>query len=741
MFYNSPKHKHNFCAIYRGAGGAGDATGDSASEALLVRELAAEVQLDANAAEAARAAAVVAQLAAELAETNAETAETNAETAETNAETAASSATSSASAASSSASAASTSATNAANSASSASTSATNAANSASSASTSATNAAASSASASASASTATTQASNASSSASSAASSASTATTQATNAANSASAAATSATNAASSATSASTSASTATTQAGIATTQATNASNSATAAATSATNASNSASAAATSATNAATSATNAANSATSAATSATNAANSFDAFDDRYLGNKASAPSLDNDGNALINGALYFDTTLNIMRVYSTTGGWQSITNALASEPIRHSVRPSLLLDFANTKTLDPRITFTRASTGTYFDANGILQTAASGVARFEHNPVTGESLGLEIEEQRTNLSLYSDNFSTDRIATRITVSVNQITSPDGTINADKLIASVDNNTHTLLRSLTLSAISHTASYYFKAAEYSRVRLYYSSFAATRADFNLADGTVAVAGTSAPTASITTVGNGWYRCSMTFTGTATSVGLGLALLDNTGANSFAGNEFNGIYVFGEQLEAGSFATSYIPTVASQVTRSADSASMTGSNFSSWFRQDEGTLYAEAFNRGVPINNNYHICYASDGSSSNFMSIRINNNTGRVHVTGITGGATQWSSSSTTIPTAGTFAKTSVAYKTNDIALTANSDTIVTDTTAVIPVVNNFYIGSTNTVTQPINGTIKKIAYYPLRLSNAELQGLTTV
>jgi hypothetical protein len=312
-------------AIYRGAGGAGDATGDSASEALLVRELAAEVAADAAAAEAARASAVAAKNAAETAETNAETAETNAETAETNAETAQAAAASSASAASSSASAASTSASNAstsataaAGSASTAGTQATNAASSASAASTSASNA-------SSSASAASTSATNASNSATAASGSASTASTQATNAASSASAASTSATNASNSATSASTSATTATTQAGIATTQAGNASTSATAASTSATNASNSASAASTSATNASNSASAASTSASNASTSASNAstseiaaaasaaaaAASYDSFDDRYLGAKSSAPTLDNDGNALVTGALYYNT----------------------------------------------------------------------------------------------------------------------------------------------------------------------------------------------------------------------------------------------------------------------------------------------------------------------------------------------------------------------------------------------------------------------------------------------
>jgi hypothetical protein len=224
--------------------------------------------VDAASAAAAQAAAEAAQAAAETAETNAETAEANAETAETNAETAAT-------AAASSASAASTSASNASSSASTASTAATNAGNSATAAATSAT-------SASNSASSASTSASNASSSASAASTSASNASTSATNAANSA--------------TSASGSASTASTQA-------TNAASSATAAAGSATSAAS-------------------AQTAAEAARDATLAA--YDSFDDRYLGAKTSDPSVDNDGNALVAGALYFNSVDGAMKLY-TGSAW--------------------------------------------------------------------------------------------------------------------------------------------------------------------------------------------------------------------------------------------------------------------------------------------------------------------------------------------------------------------------------------------------------------------------------
>jgi hypothetical protein len=319
-------------------------------------------------AETAQTAAEAAQTAAETAETNAETAETNAETAEANAVTAKNSAEAAQTAAetaetnaetayantlaifgdaqdvqdavdnaetayantlaifgdaqdvqdavdsaSASAATATTKASEASASASNASTSETNSANSASSANTSATNA-------SNSATAASTSASNASTSETNASNSASTATTKASEASASASAALTSETNAATSESNASTSETNAANSASAASTSATNASNSASAASTSATNAASSETAASNSATSASNSATAASNSASAAATSATNAENAYDSFDDRYLGVKASDPALDNDGAALLTGALYFNSTDNEMRVYT-------------------------------------------------------------------------------------------------------------------------------------------------------------------------------------------------------------------------------------------------------------------------------------------------------------------------------------------------------------------------------------------------------------------------------------
>lgn len=258
--------------------------------------------------------------AAAASEANAATSETNAAASAVSALASKNSASSDAATATTKASEASTSATSAATSLSNigssetnAATSATNAANSATAAAGSATTASGHATTATTQASTATTKASEASTSATNAATSATTASTQASTATTKASEAATSATNAASSATTASTGASTATTQA-------TNAATSASTASTQATNASNSATAAATSATNAATSAT-ASETAKTASVAAKDAAlAALDSFDDRYLGTKSSDPSVDNDNDALVSGALYYNTSTNVMKVYS-------------------------------------------------------------------------------------------------------------------------------------------------------------------------------------------------------------------------------------------------------------------------------------------------------------------------------------------------------------------------------------------------------------------------------------
>jgi hypothetical protein len=275
--------------------------------------------------------------------TAASTSAASAATSATSAATSATSASNSATASASSASAAATSASSALTSQTAAATSATSAAASATAAATSATSAAASATAAATSATSAAASATTAAASVATIAGYSANADAQATAAATSATSAAASATAAATSATSAAASATTASNSAATATTQAGNASASATAAATSATSAAASATAAATSATSAATSAssaltsqTAAATSASSAATSASSAATTYDDFDDRYLGSKASAPTVDNDGNTLLIGAIYWNSTSNQMFVWSGSIWVQIATTSVYTAP---------------------------------------------------------------------------------------------------------------------------------------------------------------------------------------------------------------------------------------------------------------------------------------------------------------------------------------------------------------------------------------------------------------------
>jgi hypothetical protein len=367
---------------------------------------------------------------------------------------------------------------------------------------------------------------------------------------------------------------------------------------------------------------------------------------------------------------------------------------------------------------------------------------LLTAASGVARFDHNPTTFESLGLEIEESRTNLFTYSeqfDNAAWTKSATTITA--NTIIAPDGALTGDKLVEDTANTSHSVTRSQGVTTgASYALTVYAKAAERSFFRL--QSFNATsdaeNAVFNLATGTiVSQSGTSAST--ITPVGNGWYRCSVILINdTDTSSAFSINLFSDATTSSYTGDGYSGIYIWGAQLEAGAFPTSYIPTVASQVTRAADAASMTGTNFSSWYNQAEGSFFAQFIPASSSFGANKNLFLSSDGTANNYAGLRYTGSGAEPTFSVVVAGTAQ-AAISTGAMVAGTSYKMAGAYEANDFAVSRNAGTVGTDTSGTVPVVTQAEIGmlaGTSFSTQ----TISKLAYYPLRVTNAQLQGLTS-
>lgn len=358
---------------------------------------------------------------------------------------------------------------------------------------------------------------------------------------------------------------------------------------------------------------------------------------------------------------------------------------------------------------------------------------LLTAAAGVARFDHNPTTGESLGLLVEEQRTNLVLRSeefDNAAWTKIASSITA--NTVTAPYGTTTADKLVEDTANATHSVSQFNPVSGTTYAVSIYAKAAERSRITISGGGFGAQgfSVTFDLLNGTIPL--NTGNKGIISSVGNGWYRCSISFTASST-VSFAFSLVDNSNNATYTGDGYSGIYIWGAQIEAGAFLTSYIPTAAAQVTRSADSASMTGTNFSSWFRADEGTLYMEAVPRTLAIASGIVI---NDNTANNRIRLATASVTdqGTVTVSGtdqaVLDGGT---------PVIDTSMRIAMAYKANDFALSLGSGVVATDTSGTVPIVSQLQIGAAATSTG--NLTIKKVAYYPRRVTNTQLQAITTV
>ena len=268
----------------------------------------------------------------------------------------------------------------------------------------------------------------------------------------------------------------------------------------------------------------------------------------------------------------------------------------------------VLPRLALDFT-TASLDSRITLTRAlNTATRVNSSGFIEVVNADLPRFDYDPITLACKGLLIEESRINLLLQSNTFeAANWTKSNGSLTDNATTSPNGTLDGDLYIPNVTSNRHRVIQTATVvTATSYTMSVYAKAGNYSKIALREDASTGNAASFDLSDGTVLVGGTAA---SIAPVGNGWYRCTFTSTSSGTSFTFGVQVLKptyvagNSITESWAGNGTDGVYLWGADLEAGAFPTSYIPTTTTAVTRNADVATMTGTNFSNFYNHLAGT------------------------------------------------------------------------------------------------------------------------------------------
>jgi hypothetical protein len=398
-------------------------------------------------------------------------------------------------------------------------------------------------------------------------------------------------------------------------------------------------------------------------------------------------------------------------------------------------------ALDLQFAADKTLTarkgPTPVFTRASTATFVGSNGLIQSAGNNVARFDHDPITLACKGLLIEESRTNSITGSNAFNTWTMA-NATVATSSVTTPEGTADAWKVVEDILLANHILSRSFTpVSGTTYTASMWLKSAEngFAFVGLSGGGFASTFVSVDLSTGAVTTATGTPIGATSVSYPNGWWRVSFSLAATASSSSTVSTRLSRDGdwANrSYLGNGVNGMYCYGGQVEAGSFATSYIPTTTASVVRSADVCSITGGGFTSFYNQSEGTMLTNAF---TPASGDRTVLSADDNTANEMIRLRTEGTNPFFKVTD--GGSELVAIDAGTV-SANTSFKLIGAYKLDDFASSINGGAAVTDTSGTTPTVDRMRIGAGqggNTMC----GCVASLRYYKKRLPNAKLQALT--
>ena len=367
-------------------------------------------------------------------------------------------------------------------------------------------------------------------------------------------------------------------------------------------------------------------------------------------------------------------------------------------------------------------------------------GIVK-AANNEPRFDHTSA-GVCLGLLIEESRTNLLVRSEEFNNAAwIKVNASVTANGATSPSGTLTADTLVRSGTSIALLASADLVAGAVSLTSSLYAKAGTQNFLVVQVNinnSTSASFITFDLTNGTVGtrqdVINSIAFTTVATNVGNGWYRCSVTFTGGSTNSTVLFGAASN--ANNRNGTNGGTIFIWGAQLEAGSFPTSYIPTTTGTLARSADVCTITGGNFNNFYNQSEGTVVAvvSEFRRGVAYVPIVRFAISSDVSGNRFQIGTNGAKTGDsspIEFIGVKAGVIQYQSFATS-PTP--VSRAALAYKTDDIRGALNGTLSAADSppSEILAGANLMAIGA-------LGLHIESIRYYKKRLPNAKLQALT--
>ncbi len=347
------------------------------------------------------------------------------------------------------------------------------------------------------------------------------------------------------------------------------------------------------------------------------------------------------------------------------------------------------------------LDPRITFTRASAAWYFDSAGNLTQAATDVPRFDYDPATLEARGLLIEGGMTNIALHSRDFTQAAWAKTNITAVLNVTGIDGAANsASRLTATAGNGT--ALQTITSASATHVSSFFARRIT--------------------GTGTVEITQNGGTTWTAITLTAAWQRFNVA-SATVVNPVIGFRLVTSGDV----------IAVDVAQCEVSAIVSSPIITGAASVARAADNATV--NTLTPWFNAVEGTILAE-YSRLSPQNGQYELSF-NDGTTAEELSlynsatnrsvlVRDNSN---VQFLGVVGAG---------FDAAFQVRKKALAYRAADFAGCLNGGTVATSATGTLPTVTSLRFGRLVGANY-LNGWIRRIAYYPTRLPDTTLQGLT--
>jgi len=390
--------------------------------------------------------------------------------------------------------------------------------------------------------------------------------------------------------------------------------------------------------------------------------------------------------------------------------------------------------------------PTGTFTRSTTGTRLGQAGLVETVAAGSVRREWG-AGGVLHGWCIERLRTNLITYSEQFDNAAWGKyNTTVSANVGMSPDGNTTADKIVESSNSSTHVIYKTVatTLSS-AHTFYIFVKKSERSRLALYVfnnasqSNYIRGVFDLDAQTASVSLSGNgSAAQAGLIDAGSGWHLAYVTGI-PDTSVGSGTAylqvrLIDASGNESYLGDGTSGLYAWGIQLEMAASPSSYIPTTSTAAARAADV--WTVPLATSWFNMATGTVFIAG--RTSAPGDNRKLCSISDGTFNNRYYI-VCGSVGTMSCAVVADGTVSTNLSIGTVPSMTTF-RVAFSWSTAGVSASLNGAPCITDASVTLPSgLTTCRIGADVAGGSQFGGHISHVAYFPVALSDTQLQAIT--